>query len=95
MSMRIATFALASFALLSVASFAVAQQSWHRGRSEGYVGSRSCCAQANEAAALVAFNDKANKDYHDRDLYVFCYNMTDGTFIAHVNPAMMGKTSAP
>ena len=46
--------------------------------------------KANEAAALAAFNDKSNKDYHDRDLYVFCY-MNDGTFTAHVNPAMMGK----
>jgi len=91
MSMRIATFALASFALLSVASFAVAQQSGTAAEARAMLDRGAAALKANEAAALVAFNDKANKDYHDRDLYVFCYNMTDGTFIAHVNPAMMGK----
>jgi hypothetical protein len=37
-----------------------------------------------------AFNDKNNKQYHDRDLYVFCYNMADGKFTAHPNPGIMG-----
>lgn len=46
--------------------------------------------KANEAAALAAFNDKSNKDYHDRDLYVFCSRISDGKFTAHVNPALMG-----
>jgi signal transduction histidine kinase len=46
--------------------------------------------KANEAAALSAFNDKSNQQFHDRDLYVFCYDMTDGKFTAHVNPALMG-----
>ena len=46
--------------------------------------------KANEATALAAFNDKSNTKFHDRDLYVFCYDMTDGKFTAHANPAMMG-----
>ncbi|HML07362.1 MAG TPA: cache domain-containing protein [Xanthobacteraceae bacterium] len=46
--------------------------------------------KAGEAAALSQFNDKANKDFHDRDLYVFCYDMTDGKFTAHPNQALMG-----
>ena len=46
--------------------------------------------KANEATALSEFNDKNNKQFHDRDLYVFCYNMSDGKFTAHPNPAMMG-----
>jgi signal transduction histidine kinase len=46
--------------------------------------------KANETAALSAFNDKTNKDYHDRDLYVFCFNTGDGVFTAHANPALMG-----
>jgi cytochrome c len=46
--------------------------------------------KANEATALAAFNDESNAKYHDRDLYVFCYNMTDGKFTAHTNSAMMG-----
>lgn len=46
--------------------------------------------KANEAAALAAFNDKNSRDFHDRDLYVFCFNMSDGKYSAHVNPALMG-----
>ncbi len=46
--------------------------------------------KANEAAALVDFNKK-DGPFRDRDLYVFCYNMTDGKFTAHPNPALMGS----
>ena len=46
--------------------------------------------KANAATALAAFNDKSNTKFRDRDLYVFCYDMTDGKFTAHANPAMMG-----
>ncbi len=30
--------------------------------------------KANEAAALKAFNDEKNKDFRDRDLYVYCFS---------------------
>jgi cytochrome c len=42
--------------------------------------------------AFVAFGDKANKDFHDRDLYVFVRSM-DGNTVAHgANPGMVGHT---
>ena len=31
--------------------------------------------KADEAAALKAFNDEKNKDFRDRDLYVFCFSL--------------------
>ena len=34
--------------------------------------------KANEAAALKAFNDEKNKDFRDRDLYVYCFSLPDG-----------------
>ena len=46
--------------------------------------------KAGEATALAEFNDKTNKQFHDRDLYVFCTNMADGKMTAHPNPALMG-----
>lgn len=43
--------------------------------------------------AFTAFMDPANKDFHDRDLYVFVRSM-DGNTVAHgVNKAMIGRTS--
>ena len=29
-------------------------------------------SKVGEAKALTEFNDKTNKQFHDRDLYVFC-----------------------
>jgi len=85
------TFTLSAFALLSGAVFAVAQQSGTAAEAKAMFDRAVVALKANETTALAAFNDKNNKDYHDRDLYVFCYHMNDGTFTAHVNPAMMGK----
>jgi cytochrome c len=84
-------FALASCALLTGVTFAVAQQSGTAAEAKAMFDRAVGALKANEATALAAFNDKNNKDYHDRDLYVFCYNMTDGIFTAHVNSAMIGK----
>ncbi len=60
-------------------------------------------AMADHAAAMIksdgpekafaAFQDPANKDFHDRDLYVFVRSM-DGNTVAHgVNKGMIGHTS--
>jgi signal transduction histidine kinase len=91
MNRRILIFALASFALLSGAAFAIAQQSGTAAEARAMFDRAVAALKANEAAALAAFTDKSNKDYHDRDLYVFCYHMNDGIFTAHVNQTMMGK----
>jgi signal transduction histidine kinase len=43
--------------------------------------------------AFAAFNDPANKDFHDRDLYVFVRSM-DGNTVAHgANKGMIGHTN--
>ena len=89
MNRRILTVALASVAILAAAPIAIAQSG--TGAEAKAMFDRAVAAlKAGEGPALAAFNDKGNKDYHDRDLYVFCYNMTDGKFTAHPNPALMG-----
>jgi hypothetical protein len=45
--------------------------------------------KSNEAAALSDFNDPSNKQFHDRDLYVFCYNLSDGKITAYESPALL------
>ena len=30
--------------------------------------------KANEEAALKAFNDEKNKEFRDRDLYIYCFS---------------------
>jgi hypothetical protein len=39
--------------------------------------------KAKEAAALKAFNDEKNKDFRDRDLYVYCFTLPDGNITAY------------
>jgi hypothetical protein len=45
--------------------------------------------KANEAAALKAFSDEKNKQFRDRDLYVFCFSLPDGKFTAY-DPMLLG-----
>jgi len=81
--------ALAALALLWSAGLAAAQ-SGTAAEAKSMLERAVAALKAGEAAALSQFNDKANKDFHDRDLYVFCYDMTDGKFTAHPNQALMG-----
>ncbi|CAN7525277.1 cache domain-containing protein [Pseudoduganella sp. LjRoot289] len=42
-------------------------------------------------AAFAAISDPANKDFHDRDLYIYVYDL-NGVAVAHgVNPKLVGK----
>jgi signal transduction histidine kinase len=90
MQKRMLTAGLAATALLLGSAVAVAQQSGTAAEARAMLDRGVAALKANPAAALAAFNDKGNKDDHDRDLYVYCYNMNDGKFTAHVNPALMG-----
>ena len=35
-------------------------------------------------------NDEKNKDFRDRDLYVYCFSLPDGNFTAYQSPVMIG-----
>ena len=45
--------------------------------------------KTNESTALDEFNDPNNKQFHERDLYVFCYDMSDGKITAYESPALL------
>jgi hypothetical protein len=45
--------------------------------------------KANQADALSEFNNKSNKQFHENDLYVFCFNATNGNTLAHPNPVLI------
>ena len=89
--MRKATLAsaMSAAALFWGVAFASAQQFGTAAEARAMLDKAVTELKAGEAAALAKFNDKAG-GFRDRDLYVFCYNMTDGKFTAHPNPALMG-----
>lgn len=82
--------ALATLALLWSAASAEAEQFGTADEARAMLERAVAALKADKAAALNEFNDKANKQFHDHDLYVFCFNMTDGKTVAHPNPALMG-----
>ena len=57
--------------------------------AKSMLGRAVAALKANKQKALEMFN-ASQGDFKDRDLYVFCYHMSDGKFTAHVNPALMG-----
>jgi len=81
---------LTASALLLSGDLVVAQQPGTAAEARAMLDRGVAALKANPTTALAAFNDKNNKDFHDRDLYVFCYSMTDGKFTAHPNAALMG-----
>jgi hypothetical protein len=46
--------------------------------------------KSDETAALNEFNDPDDKQFHDRDLYVFCYRMSDGKITSFLGPMLIG-----
>ena len=46
--------------------------------------------KSNEHTALSQFNDQNNKQFHDRDLYVFCFDMSDGKVTSYSAPFLIG-----
>jgi cytochrome c len=46
--------------------------------------------KTDETKALRAFSDPNNKQFRDRDLYVSCFNTSDGKFTAFPGPGMIG-----
>jgi hypothetical protein len=45
--------------------------------------------KSNEAAVLSEFNDPNNKQFRAGDLYVFCYDVSDGKITAYESPALL------
>ena len=81
--------ALIASALFWSGGSTVAQQTGSEAEARAMFDRAMSALKKNEAAALSAFNDKSNKEFHDRDIYIFCYSMSDGKFTAHPNPAIM------
>jgi hypothetical protein len=90
--MRIRTSALACAGVVlawSVASFAEPQLA-SPADGKAMIERAIAALKANEAAALKAFNDEKNKEFRDRDLYVYCFSLPDGNITAYQSPVMIG-----
>ena len=90
--------AAASAAVIALSPAAFAQQTRGTADEAKAMLMRAVAAvKADKAKALDMFN-KGEGGFRDRDLYVFCANVSDGTIVAIGNPNLkqaLGKTYAP
>lgn len=79
-------------ALLSAGAPAVASTYGTRAEAVAMVKRAQVMFEKDGAQATFnAVSDKSNKEFHDRDLYVFIYNLK-GVCVAHgARPALIGK----
>ena len=78
----------ASMLLWTVASVS-AQQLGTAEQARAMLDRAISALKSNEATALSEFNDPNDKQFHDRDLYIFCYNISDGKITAYESPALL------
>jgi signal transduction histidine kinase len=82
--------ALAVLALGWSTSLVFAQQLGTAVEARAMLDRAIAALKSNEHTALSQFNDQNNKQFHDRDLYVFCFNMSDGTVTSYSAPFLIG-----
>jgi hypothetical protein len=83
-------FALAAFVLLSSQVSFGAGQLGTAQEARAMLDRAVAALKDDKTAALKAFNDKDDKKFHDRDLYVYCFSMGDGKFTAYEEPFLLG-----
>lgn len=81
--------ALAALALIWSVGLSAAQQFGTAAEAKAMLEKAIAALKTNEADALAKF-DSPTGGFRDRDLYVFCFDMTTGKFTAHANPALLG-----
>ena len=76
--------------LTFTAALAITQQFGTAEEARAMLDRAAAALKSDEAKALRDFNDTKNKLYHDRDLYISCFNTSDGKFTAFPGPGMVG-----
>ena len=81
-------------ALVFAMTVSVARADDHATKDEAVAMVKKAVALVKSAGAdkaYAAFNDKANADFHQKDLYIIVYGL-DGKCISHgANPKLIGK----
>jgi hypothetical protein len=80
----------ATLSLILTVNLASGEQFGTGGEARAMLDRAVAALKSDEAAALRAFSDANNKQFHDRDLYVSCFNTSDGKFTAFPGPGMIG-----
>jgi hypothetical protein len=80
----------ATLSLMLTANLASADQFGTADEARAMLDRAVTALKSDEVTALRAFSDPNNKQFHDRDLYVSCFNTSNGKFTASPGPGMLG-----
>jgi signal transduction histidine kinase len=90
MNRKSLTAALAALVLGWNTTLVFAQQLGTAAEARAMLDRAIAALKSNAHRALSEFNDQDNKQFHDRDLYVFCFNMSDGRGTSYSAPFLIG-----
>jgi cytochrome c len=90
MSNRLFASAFATLSLVLSTALASAQQFGTAEEARAMLDRAVAALKSDEATALREISDANNKNFHDRDLYVSCFNTSDGKFTAFPSLGMIG-----
>ena len=76
--------------LSKITSANAQQQLGSAAEASAMLGRATSALKSNEDMALAEFNDPDNKQFHDHDLYVVCFNIADGKITAYLGAALLG-----
>ena len=82
--------ALATLILAWSTTLVIAQQLGTAKEARAMLDRAIAALKSNQVTALSAFNDQNDKQFHDRDLYVFCFSMSDGKVTSYSAPFLIG-----
>lgn len=87
-----AVMQLSVVAALAVSGAAYAQDRGTADEAMAMAKKAVAALKADKDKAIAAINDPNNKDFHDRDLYVFAGGKAGGPIVAHgVNAGLIGR----
>ncbi len=90
MSGKLPASALAALVLFCSGAVFCAEQFGTAAQARAMLERAVAALKADPAKALKQFNDENNKQFRDRDLYVFCFNVADGKFTAYQSDLLLG-----
>jgi len=90
MSRRLLILALAVLASFVRVSSIAAQQLGTPDEAKAMLNRAIAALKSDEPGALSKFNDPSDQQFHDRDLYIFCFDVADGKITADSSNGLRG-----
>ena len=90
MSRRFSILALAVLASFARVGSMAAQQLGTPGEAKAMLDRAIAALKSDQPGTLSQFNDPSDQQFHDRDLYVFCFDVADGKITADSSNGLRG-----